>query len=195
MIEIIYRNIFLSVYTWVWASSLHAMILHPWRRTCWCVLRAVLEEFKPYCRSFLAILVVDLMPLVNGTSQWSKDTESIKLWFFSLLLLFTENKVFLCNWCKDWQSKTRVFLLTRQMLALTATVLTVLKATTQDQRVLCVCCYLLMVIMMRKYAVTLELFGRKTPSYAHLIIAIAYFSPPTRVVPSDNPPWQQFDKK
>ena len=80
MIEIIYRNIFLSVYTWVWASSLHAMILHPWRRTCWCVLRAVLEEFKPYCRSFLAILVVDLMPLVNGTSQWSKDTESHKLW-------------------------------------------------------------------------------------------------------------------
>ena len=78
---------------------------------------------------------------------------------------------------------------------LTATVLTVLKATTQDQCVLCVCCYLLRVIMMRKYAFNLELFGRKTPSYAHLIIAIAYFSPQTRVVPSDNPPWQQFDKK
>ena len=103
--------------------------------------------------------------------------------FFSLLLLFTEYKVFLCNWCSFWQSKTRVFLLTRQMLALTATVLTVLKATTQDQCVLCVCCYLLMVIMMRKYAVTLELFGRKTPSYAHLIIAIAYFSPPHACCP------------
>ena len=61
------------------------------------------------------------------------------------------------NWCTFWQSKTRVFRLTRQMLALTATVLTVLKATTQDQCVLCVCCYLLMVIMMRKYAFNLEL--------------------------------------
>ena len=77
--------------------------------------------------------------------------------FFSLLSLFTENKIFLCNWCTFWQSKTRVFRLTRQMLALTATVLTVLKATTQDQCVLCVCCYLLMVIMMRKYAFNLEL--------------------------------------
>ena len=70
-----------------------------------------------------------------------------------------------------------MFLLTKQMRALTATVLTVLKATTQDQCVLCVCCYLLMVIMMRKYAFNLEFIWEENslltlPQIGH-IIAIA----------------------
>ena len=100
------------------------------------------------------------------------------------------------NWCTFWQSKTRVFRLTSQMLALTATVLTVLKATTQDQYVLCVCCYLLMVIMMRKYAFNLELIGRKIPSLAHLkSLRLHNFHPPRVLSLRNNPPWQQFDKK
>ena len=107
----------------------------------------------------------------------------------SLFYYCPQKTKYSCNWCKDWQSKTRVFLLTRQMLALTATVLTVLKATTQDQCVLCVCCYLLMVIMMRKYAFNLELIERKIPSLVHLkydtSLQLHNFHPPrTRVVSS-----------
>ena len=70
-----------------------------------------------------------------------------------------------------------MFLLTSPMLALTATVLTVLKATTQDQCVLCGCCYLLMVIKIRKYAFILELNGRKIPSLAHLKVQLHNFHP------------------
>ena len=92
-----------------------------------------------------------------------------------------------------------MFRLTRQMRALTATVLTVLKATTQDQCVLCVCCYWLMVIMMRKYAFNLELIERKIPSLVHLkydtSLQLHNFHPLRVLYLRNNPPWQQLDKK
>ena len=92
--------------------------------------------------------------------QWYKSVIKVyrvnQVMNSSLFYYCSQKTKYSCNWCTFWQSKTRVFLLTSQMLALTATVLTVLKATTQDQCVLCVCYYLLMVIMMRKYAFNLE---------------------------------------
>ena len=92
------------------------------------------------------------------------------------------------NWCTFWQSKTRVFRLTRQMLALTATVLTVLKATTQDQCVLCGCCYLLMLFSWNK-------MGGKFPPWPTSKCNCIIFTPPCVLYLRNNPPWQQFDKK